>query len=441
MSRLDGVSVLLLSWNGREHLATCLEALAAQEPPGVPWEILVLDNGSRDGTADWLRCEHPGVRLHESPENVGFCRGNLRLAGAARYGALALLNNDMRPRPGWLGTLVESLGTAPADVAAVSGLIVDWEGERLDFGRGLLTFDGHAFQLDFRRPLGAARIPAPGEELPFACGGNMLVRREAFFAAGAFDPDYFAYFEDVDLGWRLWSGGERVVAAPGAVAHHRASATSDRLGNYNRGLLFERNALLTVYKNLEPEWWERLLPAILLTFLSRTQTLLVEGNAGGTALTVDPYAPGGAVAVAAGPPAGAGASAPRRLARRGRAWLRRRALRLLGRAGGLPPPVRALLAGEEDWGAGLWLGEPRSVAQLRALSFFLAQLDATAEKRRQIQARRRRSDADYFARFPLYLVPTYPGDAELFARPGFRAALPAGLPLVEARLDEIMECR
>jgi len=98
-------------------------------------------------------------------------------------------------------------------------------------------------------------------------------------------------------------------------------------------------------------------------------------------------------------------------------------------------------AGEGDGGAGLWLGEPRSVAQLRALSFFLAQLDATAEKRRQIQARRRRSDADYFARFPLYLVPTYPGDAELFARPGFRAALPAGLPLVEARLEEIMECR
>ncbi|MCL4836666.1 MAG: glycosyltransferase family 2 protein [Thermoanaerobaculia bacterium] len=433
MSRIDGVSVLLLSWNGREHLATCLEALAAQEPPGVPWEILVLDNGSRDGTADWLRREHPGVRLHESAENVGFCRGNLRLAGAARHGALALLNNDMRPRSDWLGQLVESLGSAPDDVAAVSGLIVDWEGERLDFGRGLLTFDGHAFQLDYRRPLAAARLPAPGEELPFACGGNMLVRREAFFAAGAFDPDFFAYFEDVDLGWRLWSGGERVLAAPAAVAHHRASASSDRLGLFNRGLLFERNALLTAFKNLEPGWWERLMPAILTAFLSRTRTMLVEGNAGGATLAVDPYAPG------AGGLPGEAARERSGLARRGRAWVRRKARSLVGRVVGLPAPLRAQLAGGEAGTAGLWLADPRSVAQLRALSFFLDHLDAAAEKRRQIQARRRRRDADYFARFPLHLVATYPGDAELFARPGFRALLPADLPLVEVRLDEIME--
>lgn len=436
MSKVDGVSVLLLSWNGRDHLATCLEALAAQEPPGVPWEILVLDNGSRDGTADWLRREHPGVRLFESAENVGFCRGNLRLAGAARHGALALVNNDMRPRPDWLGTLVEGLGRAPDDVAAVSGLIVDWEGERLDFGRGLLTFDGHAFQRDFRRPLAEARLPAPGEELPFACGGNMLVRRESFFAAGAFDPDYFAYFEDVDLGWRLWSGGERVVAAPAAVAHHRASATSDRLGLFNRGLLFERNALLTAYKNLEPGWWERLMPAILTAFLSRTRTMLVEGNAGGATLAVDPYAPGvqstdGARAEATRDPLG--------IARRGRAWVRRKARSLLGRAAGLPAPLRAQLAGDASGAEGLWLGDARSIAQLRALSFFLDHLDAAAEKRRQVQARRRRGDADFFARFPLHLVATYPGDAELFARPGFRALLPADLPLVEARLDEIME--
>ena len=64
------------------------------------------------------------------------------------------------------------------DVAAVSGKIVDWEGERLDFGRGVMTFDGHAFQLDFRRPLDRARVPAAGEELLFACGGNMLIRAQ-----------------------------------------------------------------------------------------------------------------------------------------------------------------------------------------------------------------------------------------------------------------------
>ena len=195
---------------------------------------------------------------------LGFCAGNNRLAAAAAGDAVALLNNDTRPEPGWLGALVEALAAAPPDVAAVSGKIVDWAGERLDFGRGVMTFDGHAFQLDFRRPLAAARLPAAGEELPFACGGNLLVRRASFLAAGGFDASYFAYLEDVDLGWRLWSGGERILFAPGAVVHHRSSATSELLGLYNRGFLFERNAFLTAYKNYEPGLWERIMPAVRL---------------------------------------------------------------------------------------------------------------------------------------------------------------------------------
>src|SRR4029078_491519 len=100
------------------------------------------------------------VRLIESPVNLGFCAGNNRLAAEADGEALALLNNDTRPEPGWLGSLGGWLSSAPPDVAAVSGKIVDWKGERLDFGRGVMTFDGHAFQLDFRKPLRTAPGPA-----------------------------------------------------------------------------------------------------------------------------------------------------------------------------------------------------------------------------------------------------------------------------------------
>ena len=132
-------------------------------------------------------------------------------------------------------------------------------------------------------------MPAAGEELAFACGGNLLVRRASFLAAGGFDESYFAYLEDVDLGWRLWSGGERIVFAPGAVVHHRSSATSDLLGLYNRGFLFERNAYLTAYKNYEDGLWEKILPAVMLTLLSRTQALLL-ANPGMETLRIDPYA-------------------------------------------------------------------------------------------------------------------------------------------------------
>ncbi len=449
MTRIRKVTVAILSWNGRQHLETCLAALAAQQDPGVDWEILVLDNGSTDGTAAWLRERWLGegmghrLRLVESPVNLGFCAGNNRLVAAADGDAIALLNNDTRPEPGWLGALVETLASAPADVAAVSGKIVDWNGERLDFGRGLMTFDGHAFQLDFRRPLKSARVPAAGEELAFACGGNLLIRRDSFLAAAGFDESYFAYLEDVDLGWRLWSGGERIVFAPGAVVHHRSSATSDLLGLYNRGFLFERNAFLTACKNYEPGLWEKVLPAVMLTLLSRTQTLLM-ANPGTETLRIDPYAGHIANTASEKPaseqpaPAPSGTELPPATTWEGfrirwqgygpRDFLHR-GLRKLGIA---PPAPASPFEGPR-------LTDERTIAQFRALHWLTGHLDAAAAARAAVQKRRQRSDREIFERFPVYLVPTYPGDRELFASPGFQAWLPEELPIRRAEIGEIME--
>lgn len=420
------VSILLLSWNGRDHLGPCLAALAAQRPAGVEVETLLLDNGSTDGSADWVRAHHPEVRLVESPTNLGFCAGNNRLAELAAGDALVLLNNDTRAEPDWLAALVDAYRAAPDDVAAVGGRIVDWEGERLDFGRGVLTFDGHAFQLDFRRPLAEARQPAAGEELLFACGGNLIVGRAAFRAAGGFDPRYFAYLEDVDLGWRLWASGARILACPAATVRHRSSATSDRLGHFQRGFLFERNALRTVHKNLEPELWRALMPAVLLTFLARVEAMLAESNPGGAALRSDPFA--GAIADTA--PARAGESlgekwrrmGPGEFARRGAA----KAARLLSSAtrGARREPIA--------------VDDPRTLAQLRAMSFFRASLESCEEERARLAGRRRRSDRELFERFPLWIVPTYPGDTELFASPAFERWLPAELGFLRSTLAEVM---
>jgi len=442
-SPLRKVTVAILSWNGRQHLETCLTALAAQQDPGVDWEILVLDNGSTDGTAAWMRERWGGdrhVRLVESGVNLGFCGGNNRLVAEADGDAIALLNNDTRPEPGWLGSLVETLASAPADVAAVSGKIIDWNGERLDFGRGLMTFDGHAFQLDFRRPLKKARVPAAGEELAFACGGNLLIRRASFLAAGGFDESYFAYLEDVDLGWRLWSGGERIVFAPGAVVHHRSSATSDLLGLYNRGFLFERNAYLTAYKNYEDGLWEKILPAVMLTLISRTEALLL-ANPGMETLRIDPYAghiantaPRGGVTTRPSavelPPATTWEGFKVRWRGYGPRDFLRRGLRKLGVA---PAPTPAAVPEAPR------LTDERTIAQFRALNWITGHLDAAAAARAAVQKRRKRSDLEIFERFPAYLVPTYPGDQALFASPGFEAWLPKDLPIRRATLAEIME--
>ncbi len=450
MSRIDKVSVAILSWNGRAHLEVCLPALRQQIDPGVEWEVLVLDNGSSDGTVEWVRQHHPQVRLIESPHNLGFCAGNNRLIDEASGDAVALLNNDTRPRPEWLAALVDGLRSAPADVAAVSGQIVDWAGERLDFARAAMTFDGHAFQLDFGQPLDQVQIPAAGSELAFACGGNMLIRRSSYLAAGGFDADYFAYLEDVDLGWRLWSGGERVLLAPEAVVHHRSMATSDLLGHNNRGFLFERNAFLTAYKNYEEGLWQKIMPAVQLTLMHRTQTMMVQSNPGGEQLTFDPYAGliantcresrqetvfEGESALLAGEPAeieAKGSGLAEKWRQYGSKEFVRRGLAKAKRSL-LPSPRSRLAPGTAA------LTDGRTVAQLRALTYLLGNLDRSAAKRRVVQARRQRSDLEIFERFPLYLVPTYPGDERLFATEAFAEWLPKDLPIKRRRLDQIMK--
>lgn len=422
--RIDSVDVLVVSWNGRHHLETLLPALEAQQVPGARVSICLFDNGSTDGTVAWVQSNHPRVDVVANPTNVGFSAANNRLAERSSARALVLVNNDTRPRPDWLAQLVAGLAEAPADVAAVSGGIVNWKGDRLDFGRGVMTFDGHAFQLDYHRPLGAVEMPEEGCELLFPCGGNMIVRRDSYLAAGGFDDSYFAYLEDVDLGWRLWSAGERVLSAPGAIVHHRSMATSKLLGNANRGLLFERNAYLTAFKNYDTELWPQLMPVVQMALIGRVQHLLANRNPHGQELAVDPYAapmdgPGGVSA------AGSGARDTWERLRYVVA-LRTRLRRFARPHSELPEGVPAIV-------------DDQTLAQVRAVSSIMRGLDDAAERRRRIQARRQRPDAEIFERFPLYVVPTYPGDEELFGSSGFEAMWPEGLTLVRRSLEEVME--
>lgn len=446
---LRKVSVLVLSWNGRKHLEICLPALQAQEDPGIDWDVRVLDNGSFDDTVEWMRREHPWVRLTALEVNRGFCGGNeLLVEGAEDADAVVFLNNDTRPGPDWLARLVAAYREAPGDVAAVSGGIVDWDGKRLDFAQGLLTFDGHAFQKDYRRPLDQVTLPEAGHELLFACGGNMIVDRRIFKDLGGFDRTFFAYLEDVDLGWRLWAAGYRVTFAPDAVVHHRSMATSQALGNANRGFLFERNAFSTVYKNFDDEMFRLLMPAVLMTLIHRNQTLLVQNNPGGELLTLDPYA--GLVANTAAPEPqhavdeeeGVGPAPPPKqgpprtsLGEKWRGYGPREFVKRAVRKG-----LRVVLPGWvfADAGPTTHIVDPRTFAQLQATTYLLGRKDELADARARTQARRVRSDRDIFAKFPLVLVPTYPGDEDLFASRAFRELLPDGVPIETYRLDEIM---
>lgn len=398
MSRPD-LSVVVVHHRGIDHLREALTALDAAARR-VRAEILLVDNTGGASLAG-IAAAHPGVRIVPAGGNVGFAAGCRLGVEAATAPSVAFVNDDAVVDEGALEALLAALSAAPDDVSAVAGRLLDRSGERNDFSDGFMTFDGHAFQADFGRP--AAEMPPAraGEERLFACGGLMAVRREAFRDSGGFDDDYFAYLEDVDFGWRQWIFGRRITAAPEAVARHRGGATGEALGVYSRGFLFEKNAFATAFKNLDEEHFRSLMPAILGAFVGRIAAMLETRNPGAAELARDPYRTPEVTSAFRG------------------FWRR-----VFGVAGGAAD-------------ASVSLDDPLTIAHLRALLWVHRHQEALAEKRQRVQAARRRSDAEIFARFPLRLVPTYPGD-ERFDGPYFQALLGRAPALVRSTLQEIL---
>jgi GT2 family glycosyltransferase len=260
--RDNTVAVVIPTWDGQDLLAECLASLTSSVgAAGSPPEIVVVDNGSRDGSVEMVRRDFPGVALVINETNRGFAAACNQGARATTANYVAFLNNDARAQPGWLEPLVDKLASE-ADVAAVGSLVLDRDGKRVDFGRAGLTPLARGVQLDYREPLTRAANGA-AEQL-FANGAAMLTRRELFLEVGGFDERFFAYYEDVDLGWRFWILGWRVMLEPASTVLHRHHGTSRRLRREQVDFLLTRNAIASAVKNVETETFGQLLPVLLL---------------------------------------------------------------------------------------------------------------------------------------------------------------------------------
>ena len=240
------VTVIVISWNGGAVLRECLVSLREQT---YPCRILVVDNGSTDGSQTAVRREFPEAGLIENGRNLGFGEGNnigMRAAMAEGATYVALLNQDARADRKWIESLVHA-AEADATIGAVgSRILLDSHPGLLNSTGVLVNLSGCAWDRGFARADGAAwRQPT---EILAASGGAMLLRVEALRHAGLFDADYFAYFEDLDLGVRLWEAGYRVVYSPDAeVTHHFSSTLGDE--SFSKVLLVHSNRWRFILKN------------------------------------------------------------------------------------------------------------------------------------------------------------------------------------------------
>lgn len=230
------VTVVIVNFNGGEHLLRCLACLADQEMQ--PERIVLIDNCSTDGSAaaarKWVTADgRLATRLEhvDSAVNAGFAASNNRAVEDSTTEFVALLNADAFPDRGWLAALVAAARRHPE--AASFG---SWQ--RLDGRPGLLDGVGDVYHVsgaawrDGHGKAAAARYE-PDAEIFSACAAAALYRRQAFLDVGGFDETFFCYFEDVDLGFRLRLAGHanRAVAAAG-VSHMGAASTGGRRSTF-----------------------------------------------------------------------------------------------------------------------------------------------------------------------------------------------------------------
>jgi GT2 family glycosyltransferase len=241
-------AVVIPNWNGREWLRRCLDSVAAQTL--TPAEVVVVDNGSTDGSLELLAERGSEVRTIELGRNTGFAFAVNRGIEAVGAELVALVNNDVVLEPDWLERMTATL-TAHPEAASVASKMVDMDDPGVLYDAGdFLRRDGACEQRGrFERDDGS--YDRPGEAFS-ACAGAGLYRREAVLAAGGFDERYFAYLEDVDLGLRLRLRGWTCRYEP-AVAHHVGGGSSAQLERPLLGWV-ERNTLLLVARWFPLRW-------------------------------------------------------------------------------------------------------------------------------------------------------------------------------------------
>jgi GT2 family glycosyltransferase len=250
--------VIIPNWNGARWLPGCLESLAGQTLQ--PAEIIVVDNGSTDGSLELLRERYPAVRVIELGRNTGFAFAANRGIEAAGGDQVALINTDVELEPAWLGRMTRALESDLAAASVASKMMDLRERDRFYDAGDILRRDGACEQRGrFRHDDG--RYDEPGSVFA-ACAGAALYRRSAVLSLGGFDERFFAYLEDVDLGLRLRLAGWTCVYEP-AVAYHASEGSSGALSRPMQTLV-ERNTLLLVAKAFPLRW----LPLVLYRQLS-----------------------------------------------------------------------------------------------------------------------------------------------------------------------------
>lgn len=239
------VTVVIPNYNGKSCLEVCLDALMKQTLKEIA--IIVVDNGSTDGSLALLGDKYPQVQVLALDKNYGFCVAVNKGIRAADSPYVILLNNDTQAEPEFVAELLRAIQPSP-DCFSCQGKMLDYHNRQLIDDAG-----------DYYCALGWAFARGKGkqdkqymhrERIFASCAGAAIYRKEVFDKIGYFDERHFAYLEDIDMGYRANIFGYCSYFAPGARVYHMGSATTGSVHNEFKVRLSARNSLYVAYKNM-----------------------------------------------------------------------------------------------------------------------------------------------------------------------------------------------
>lgn len=249
---LPFVSVIVVNYNGKEHLKDCFESLEKLNYPKDKYEVIMVDNASTDDSVEYAKNNFPFVRVIEFDKNYGFAEGNNKAVEYTNPKSeyIAFLNNDTEVDINWLIELTKPL-IKDRNIVCSCGKILNYYSRTIiDSVGDKITLIGTGYGIGH-----SEKDNEKYNEMRYvsgAPGASMLIKKRIFNKLNGFDKDYFAYVEDVDLSWRLWLYGHKVLYVPTAVIYHKGGASFGGSRNIPfRLYLGQKNRLSNMVKNLE----------------------------------------------------------------------------------------------------------------------------------------------------------------------------------------------
>ncbi len=238
------VSVVIPNYNGIAYIEACLRSVLADAPQA---EILLVDNGSGDGSPELVGRCFPQVRILALDRNYGFCRASNEGLRAASAPYVILLNNDTEVVPGFVRALEKALDEDKKAFSAGAKMIQLKDKTRIDDAGDFYCALGWAFARGKDKPV---EYYEQKDEIFAACGGAVIYRKSVLERIGYLDEAHFAYLEDIDLGYRARIAGYRNLYVPAARVYHAGSGTSGSRYNEFKVSLSSRNSVYLAYKNM-----------------------------------------------------------------------------------------------------------------------------------------------------------------------------------------------